>query len=90
MSAKRTRAGSSAGEPSAASLREIPEVDFARGIQPHRYARLRGGYRHQVFIDPAVFAFFGSAEAVNEALRLLVKAAELSSTRGRRHRTRAA
>ena len=90
MSAKRTRAGNRANGPSAASLREIPEVDFSRGIQPHRYARLRSDYKHQVFIDPAVFAFFGSAEAINEALRLLVKAAELSPTRSRRHRTRAA
>ena len=77
-------------EPTAASLREIPEVDFGSGIQPHRYARLRSGYKHQVFVDPAVFAFFGSAEAVNEALRLLVKAAELSPARSRRHRRPAA
>lgn len=90
MSAKRARAGGRASEPSTASLREIPEVDFACGIQPHRYARLRSGYRHQVFVDPTVFAFFSSAEAVNEALRLLVKAAELSPTRSRRPRKRAA
>jgi len=90
MKAKRTRAGGSASEPSPASLREIPEIDFSRGIRPHRYARLRGGYRHQVFVDPEVFDYFGSADAVNEALRLLVKAAELSRTRPRRHRGRAA
>jgi hypothetical protein len=90
MSARHTRAGVRHSQPSAASVREIPEVDFSRGIQPHRYARLRSGYKHQVFVDPEVFTFFGSAEAVNEALRLLMKAAELSPTRSRRHRRRAA
>lgn len=53
----------------------MPEVDFSRGIRPHRYARLQSGYKSQVFIDPEIFEFFGSADAVNEALRFLVKAA---------------
>ena len=74
MKKKRTRTAAEAG-PSKQSLREIPEVDFSRGIRPHRYARLQSGYRNQVFVDPEVFEFFGSSDAINDALRFLVKAA---------------
>ena len=82
MKKKRTRAPAETG-PSKESLREIPEVDFSRGIRPHRYARLQSGYKNQVFIEPDIFAFFGSAEAVNEALRFLVKAAAQAGVRPR-------
>jgi hypothetical protein len=37
-------------EPSPESLEEIPEVEFSRGIQPHRYARLRTGYQYTLFL----------------------------------------
>jgi hypothetical protein len=80
MRKKRTRAVADRG-PSKESLREIPEVDFSRGIRPHRYAQLQTGYKHHVFIDRDTFEFFGSAEAINEALRFLVKAATKASTR---------
>ena len=72
MKRKRTR---NSVEPSKESLREMPEVDFSRGIRPHRYARLQSGYKNQVFVDPEVFEFFGSAQAINEALSFLMKAA---------------
>lgn len=62
--------------PSAASLRDIPEVDFSRGIQPHRYARLRGDYKYTVFLEPELWAHFGSADAVKAALRALVNASK--------------
>ena len=61
-------------DPSAESLEEMPEVDFARGIQPHRYARLRPGYQYTVFLEPALWEHFGSADAVKAALRALVDA----------------
>lgn len=52
------------------------EVDFTRGIQPHRYARLRSGYEYVVYLDRALWEHFGSAEHVVAALRALVTAAE--------------
>ena len=60
--------------PSQASLDEMPEVDFARGIQPHRYAQLRPGYRYAVFLEPEMWEHFGSADEVKAALRALVYA----------------
>ena len=61
-------------EPSADSLEEIPEVDFSRGIQPHRYARLQPGYRYTVYLEPALWEHFGSADEVKAALRALIDA----------------
>jgi hypothetical protein len=61
-------------DPSAESLEEMPEVDFARGIQPHRYARLQPGYEYAVFLEPELWEHFGSADAVKAALRALVAA----------------
>ncbi len=62
--------------PSAASLREIPEIDFSRGIQPHRFARLRGDYKYTVFLEPELWNHFGSADEVKAALRALVNASK--------------
>jgi hypothetical protein len=59
-----------------ASGLEIPEVDFSRGIQPHRYARLQPGYEYTVFLDPDLWKHFGSAEAVVAALHALVEASK--------------
>jgi hypothetical protein len=64
----------SKNEPTAESLDEIPEVDFSRGIQPHRYARLQTGYQYAVFLEPELWKHFGSADAVKAALRALVDA----------------
>jgi hypothetical protein len=52
----------------------VREIDFSRGIQPHRYAKLRTGYEYTVFIEPELWAHFGSADAVKAALRGLVAA----------------
>ena len=54
--------------------RAITAVDFSRAIQPHRYAKLRSGYKYTVFLEPELWAHFGSAEAVKAALRGLVSA----------------
>ena len=67
------RGGSRRG-PTTASLREIPEVDFSRAIQPHRYAKLRTGYRYTVFVEPELWEHFGSADSIKAALRALVAA----------------
>ena len=61
-------------EPSADSLEEIPEVDFSRAIQPHRYARLQSGYRYTVHLERDLWEYFGSEEEVKAALRALVAA----------------
>ncbi len=61
-------------EPSADSLKEMPEVDFSRAIQPHRYARLQSGYRYTVHLEPELWEHFGSADEVRAALRALVAA----------------
>ena len=57
-------------EPSAESLEEMPELD------DQRFRRLPGRGRHVsrsvgeiVTIDAEIWAHFGSAEAVNDALR---------------------
>jgi hypothetical protein len=63
-------------EPSKESLREIPELDFSRGIRPNRYANLRGGFRHAVFVDREFWEHFGSEERILEARRLLVDIAK--------------
>lgn len=80
MKRKRTRAAANA-RPTKASLGDFPEVDFSRGIRPHRYAQLQTGYKNHVFVDHDVFEFFGSAEAINKALRFLVEAAAQGGAR---------
>jgi hypothetical protein len=66
-------------EPSAESLAEMPEVTDA-----HRFRRVPGRGHHAnlragdlVRIDADLWAHFGSAEAVNQALR------EVAEKRGR-------
>jgi hypothetical protein len=71
MSDESTKANS---EPSAESLAEIPEITdasrFRRIPGRGRHANLRAG--DLVRIDPELLAYFGSAEAVNQALRDVV------------------
>ena len=81
--------------PSPESLREIPEVDFSKLRRGRRgkYAHLVTGRSvHAIVIDPAVWPHFGSAEAVNAALRMLVQlASKAASTKTRpKGRTRRA
>lgn len=67
-------------EPSAASLREIPEVDVARMRRVPkrgRYAHLATGtMTHAVVVDADLWAHFGSTKSVNAALRAFVEAKE--------------
>jgi hypothetical protein len=63
-------------EPSEASLKEMPEVDFARAVRPNRLAALRGEFKQAVFLDRELWEHFGSEEKVLEALRLLVDLAK--------------
>jgi hypothetical protein len=63
-------------EPTAASLEEMPEVDFSHGIRPNRYASLRGDFQRALFVDEEVRVHFGSEERILEALRLLVELAK--------------
>jgi len=63
-------------EPSAESLAEMPEIDPAKlRRRPGRghHAQLRSG--ELVAVDADLWPHFGSAEAVNAALRGLVEAA---------------
>jgi len=64
-------------EPSAEALEEMPEIDPSKlRRRPGRghYAHLRGG---ELFaVDPDLWPYFGSSEAVNAALRGLVEAAK--------------
>ena len=68
-------------EPSAASLREIPEVDptrMRRLPQRGRYAHLATGVMaHAVIVDADLWEHFGSAKSVNAALRAFVEATRL-------------
>ena len=56
------------------ATRESSAVDFTRAIQPHRYAKLRTGYKYTVLLAPELWNHFGSAEAVKAALRGLISA----------------
>jgi hypothetical protein len=69
------KASKSAG-PTAESLRAFPEVDFSklRRARRGRYAHLMTGRSvHAVVIDPEIWPHFGSGEAVNAALKMLVE-----------------
>ena len=64
-------------EPSAESLDELPEIDpsrFRRRPGRGHHVHLRTG--EVVAIDPDLWDYFGSSEAVNSALRGLVEAAK--------------
>jgi hypothetical protein len=67
--------------PSAASLREIPEVDVRklRRVGPRgRYAHLAtGDMVHAVVVDADLWEHFGSAKGINAALRAFVEAQRL-------------
>ena len=70
--------------PTPESLREIPEVDFSKLRRGRRgkYAHLMTGRGvHAVVIDAAVWPHFGSAEAVNAALKMLVQLVAKVQTR---------
>lgn len=68
-------------EPTAASLREIPEVDVRRLRRipgRGRYAHLATGQMvHAVVVDTDLWEHFGSAKSVNAALRAFVEAQRL-------------
>jgi hypothetical protein len=74
--------GGSKRKTTARPPREIPEVDFSRAIQPHRYAKLRSGYKHTVLLEPELWDHFGSADAVKAALRGLVNASRFVRATG--------
>ncbi|MBZ0231951.1 MAG: hypothetical protein K8M05_06330 [Deltaproteobacteria bacterium] len=60
-------------EPSAEALREMPEIDDERfQRRPGRGHHVARSVGEIVAIDADVWAHFGSAEAVNDALRQLV------------------
>lgn len=64
-------------EPSKSSLREVPEVDFAkmRRLPRGKYAAKARRSFEIALVEPEVFAHFGSSEAINAALKALVDAA---------------
>ncbi len=65
-------------EPSPASLRAIPEVDFSkmRRLSRGKYAAKARRSFAVALVEPDLFAHFGSSAAVNVALRALVEAAK--------------
>jgi hypothetical protein len=87
MSAKSTRRKgrkSGADEPSAASLAELPELDFTklrRLPNPFRGAR----FTNVRILEPTLASAFPDSEAVNRALRRV-----LAGRKGARRRSRAA
>jgi hypothetical protein len=56
----------------------LPEYDFSKGIRGE-YAKRYAAGTNLVPLDPDVAAFFPDADAVNEALRALVKIARQST-----------
>ena len=79
MSAKNTK---TSREPSAASLQEMPEVrDWSKAKRGKLTTRFPSD-AHAVVIDPALWPHFGSSDAVNEALRVIVRAAIKTKRRG--------
>jgi hypothetical protein len=84
--------GSRSAEPSRESLRAFPEVDFStlRRGRRGKYAHLMTGRSvHAVVIDPAVWSYFGSAEAINAALKMLVALAAKAAPAKTRLKSRA-
>lgn len=80
------------GGPSPESLRALPEVDFSRLRRGQRgkYAHVMTGEAvRAVVIAADVWEHFGSAKAVNRALRMLVDVASKAKTKGRHPRTKA-
>ncbi len=84
-------------EPSKRSLRDIPEIDFATAKRLPRGKYVEKARRSFAIaiLEPALFARFGSSEAINAALRALVEATDnvkrpARSKRGRRASRRAA
>jgi hypothetical protein len=60
-------------EPSADSLEEMPEINDARfKRRPGRGHHAQRSSGEIVAIDPDLWSHFGSAEAVNDALRQIV------------------
>lgn len=75
-------------EPSARSLRAIPEVnlDTAKRLPRGKYAAKARRSFAIALVEPALFAQFGSSEAVNAALRAVVDAAaSMKRPSARRH-----
>ena len=58
--------------PSAASKTSVPDYDFSDGIRGKYAARFREG-TNVVVLSPDVAEIFPDSEAVNEALRTLVR-----------------
>lgn len=54
------------------------EYDFSNG-RPNPYAARARSQSNLVSIEPDLFAIFPDSEAVNEALRLVVKARDLTT-----------
>ena len=74
MSDESTKKATESGEPSAESLDEMPEL-----FEP-RFRRRAGRGHHAerslgniVLVDEDIWAHFGSAQAVNDALRRIVQ-----------------
>ena len=65
-------------EPSKRSLKEIPEIDFSRAkrLERGKYADKARRSFAVALVDPALFARFGSSEAINAALKVIVEAAD--------------
>jgi len=71
-------------QPSRESLRALPEVDLSRFRRGRRgkYAHLlTGDAAHAVVIDANLWEHYGSAKAVNDALRMLVDVAARTSSK---------
>jgi hypothetical protein len=77
-------------EPSKSSLREMPEVDFAKATRLPRgkYAEQARRSFAVAIVEPELFARFGSSAAINAALRALVEAADTVKPSKTKHRAR--
>ena len=60
------------------------EIDFSGGVRG-KYAGSIEPLNNLILIEPELFETFPSAEAVNEALRLLKKASTEATAAGKRH-----
>jgi hypothetical protein len=60
------------------------EIDFSGGVRG-RYAGSIEPLNNLILIEPELFETFPSAEAVNEALRLLKKASTEATASAKRH-----
>ena len=60
----------------------LDEYDFSKAVRTTKYADMYENGTNLVLLEPDVYKAFPNSESVNEALRLILKAAEKARKEG--------